>query len=209
MKIRSNILPILLLTVVATSFSLFQSAPARAANLVRNSGFQNGNSNGWNTSGGATANAGNGDNSINGAPDPNIVVRLNGQGGFSQTLVTLAGATYQLSYDLLGDATQFVANVRDINNNFIPRPVPTIVASSLPSFNTYTYNFVGSGSDTIDFGFSERFSVSGGFQLDNVAVDGPDPSASSVPEPLTIVGTLLGAGAALRMRNQLKSRKKV
>jgi hypothetical protein len=203
MKIRSNILQTLLLTVVATSFSLFPSTPARAANLVRNSGFQNGNSNGWNTSGGATANAGNGDNGINEEPDPNIVVRLNGQGGFSQTLATLAGATYQFSYDLLGDATQFVANVRDINNNFIPRPVPTIVASSLPSFNTYSYNFVGSGSDTIDFGFI------GDFQLDNVAVDGPDPSASSVPEPLTIVGTLLGGGAALRMKNRLKSRKKI
>jgi hypothetical protein len=50
-----------------------------------------------------------------------------------------------------------------------------------------------------------------GFAIDNLRfTTGTDvPSATSVPEPFTIVGTLIGGSAAMRMRKKLKSNAKV
>lgn len=50
----------------------------------------------------------------------------------------------------------------------------------------------------------ESFTGPANFQLDNVRiVSGSVPTA--VPEPFTIIGTLIGGTAALRMRKKLKS----
>jgi hypothetical protein len=50
-----------------------------------------------------------------------------------------------------------------------------------------------------------------GFAIDNVqfTVGVDAPSATAVPEPFTIVGTLIGGSAAMRMRKKLKSNTKV
>ena len=77
------------------------------------------------------------------------------------------------------------------------------------------YGFVGAadGSETFDsVTFSlvsvDQYKVNDRFGIDNLTVatlSQLNSSATAVPEPLTIVGTLIGGSAALRIRKKLKS----
>jgi hypothetical protein len=60
--------------------------------------------------------------------------------------------------------------------------------------------------------FSQGFDGSGSFGINRTgayALDITSPTATAVPEPFTIVGTLLGGTAALRLRKRLKSNNKM
>jgi hypothetical protein len=176
---------------IAVSSLLFSSAPAQAAQLVTNGDFETGNLSGWNPSG--TANVQNifGNKAVLGSFSSS-----NTSGGISQTLATVAGTNYVLKYDFytLGSLTaQFKAI---LNGNALSTLNP-VIFPALPT--AYTFNFMGTGSDTISFQASNVFLSPLG--VDNVSVTGEKPTAA--PEPFTIIGTLIGGSAALRMRKKL------
>ncbi len=108
----------------------------------------------------------------------------------------MARQNYTLSYDFLSDGG--IPNVFQVQVNgntlFSQTDIPT------QAFTSYSFNFVGTGSDTIQFGSQNDPSY---LQLDNVVVD-----VAAVPEPFTIIGSLVGGTAALRMRKKLKSNNK-
>jgi hypothetical protein len=178
-------------TVVASSFAILQSAPAQAANLVSNGDFETGDFTGWTVNANSTG-VGSGANGTNTA----FLGNVGGLGSLSQILTTVVGETYTLSYDFLSDGgtpNQFQVQV----NGTILFDQTNIPAQA---FTPYSFNFVGTGVDTIQF--NERNDPSF-LQLDNVVVD-----VAAVPEPFTIVGSLVGGTAALRMRKKLKSSNK-
>jgi hypothetical protein len=178
-------------TVAASSFAILQSAPAQAANLVTNGDFETGDFTGWTVNASSTG-VQNGANSTYTA----YLGTVGGLGTLSQILTTVVGETYTLSYDFFSDG--------GIPNQFQVQVNGTILfdQTNIPAqaFTPYSFNFVGTGSDTIQFNELNNPSY---LQLDNVVVD-----VAAVPEPFTIVGSLVGGTAALRMRNKLKSSNK-
>jgi hypothetical protein len=84
---------------------------------------------------------------------------------------------------------------------------------NLNSPNSFSFNFAGFTSDTaissISFkGLGDSNSYYGGTtRLDNFRF-GTANAAASVPEPFTVIGTLVGGTTALRMRKKLKSAQK-
>ena len=197
MKKLSNVLQPLALTAttVVTSFSLLQSSPAQAANLITNGGFETGNFTGWTNDGSQSVGITSPALSNNGT---NVAYfgKVGSLGFISQTVATTAGQNYQLSYQLYSDGqTPNEFQVQVDNNTLFDQ----INIAGQP-FTTYNFNFVGTGSDTIKFGGRNDPTW---LQLDNVAVNAI--AATSVPEPFTVVGTLIGATAAIRMRKKLKA----
>ncbi len=121
-------------------------------------------------------------------------------------------------------------NVNNIITAFLPSGV-TAVGSDIMSFGPYaapftinlstgeTFNqnslnypnrqFVGFTSDTaiasISFQAAATVTELDNFRFGTAAVV---PTATSVPEPFTVIGTLVGSTAALRMRKKLKSASK-
>lgn len=180
-------------TVVLTSFSLLHAAPAQAVNLVSNGDFETGDFTGWNNDGNQSVGVNSPAPSNNGT---NVAYfgKVGSLGFISQTIATTAGENYQLSYQLYSDNKTPNEFQVELNNNTLFDKV-NIAAQP---FTTYDFNFVGTGSDTIGFGGRNDPTW---LQLDNVAVN--TTAATSVPEPLTIVGTLIGAVAVIRMRKKL------
>jgi Carbohydrate binding domain len=179
-------------TVVASSLALLQSVPAQAANLVTNGDFETGNLTGWTANGSFLGVDNPGTNGTKTA----YMGTTGSLGSLSQILTTVVGETYTLSYDFFSEGStpnQFQVQV----NGSILFDQIDIPAQA---FTPYSFNFVGTGSDTIQF--NERNDPSF-LQLDNVVVD-----VVAVPEPFTIVGSLIGGTAALRMRKKLKSSNK-
>jgi hypothetical protein len=181
-------------TTMVASFVLLQSAPAQAANLVSNGDFETGDFTGWTTNfnGDGHTFVDLGDNTTKVA----FLGQVGSIGFFSQTLNTMAGQDYTLSYDFLSDGELPNVFQVQVNGNtlFSQADIPA------QTFTSYSFNFVGTGSDTIQFGGQNDPLY---LQLDNVVVD-----VAAVPEPLTIVGSLVGGTAALRMRKKLKSSNK-
>jgi hypothetical protein len=92
------------------------------------------------------------------------------------------------------------------NNLLSSFNLATIAPISTPGgINQFQFRGIAETSATIS-----SFRLSGSYLLAagtaNGAIPAPPPS-TSVPEPFTIVGTLLGGAAALRMRKKLKSAK--
>lgn len=126
-----------------------------------------------------------------------------------------------------GSGSILFGNIGDTITAFLPSGV-TAVGSDIMSFSNYaspfnitlstgeTFNvnslnypdrqFVGFTSDTAIASIS--FQATGGYtELDNFRF-GTANAATSVPEPFTVIGTLVGGTAALRMRKKLKSAQK-
>jgi hypothetical protein len=79
------------------------------------------------------------------------------------------------------------------------------------TLNSFNFSFAGFTSDTpissISFnGLGDSNSSFGGTtRLDNFRFGTVNASSTAVPEPFTVIGTLIGGTAALRMRKKLKS----
>ena len=183
-------------TTTAVSLVLLQSTSAQAVNLITNGNFENVSPLGvpsipsWTSSGGFIG-------TRFGANDTNVASlgTVGSLGSLSQTISTAVGQNYRLSYDFLSDG-QFPNEFQvliDSNALFDRINIPT------QSFATSSFNFVGTGSNTIQF--RER-NDRGYFQLDNVTVN--DVASTTVPEPLTVIGTVIGSGAAFSLRKKLK-----
>ena len=152
----------------------------------------------------------------------------NGPGAISlsQDIGTvLAGETlsfdYRAGWDIFGGT---------LDRTFLVQIEPGGGGAPLASYNIFTAvsgtnSYNGSNSDTgsltatIDlssfagsairtsflWNIPESFTGPGNFQLDNVKIAA---GSTAVPEPFTIIGTLVGGTAALRMRKKLKSANK-
>jgi hypothetical protein len=180
-------------TTVVSSLIYVQAAPAGAVNLVQNGDFQTGDLTSW-TAGGPSMFVARG---INGTPSALFVF---GSNFISQTVSTNVGQNYSLSYDFHSEGNTPNRFQVDINGVtlFDQSDIPIKTPYFLPLAN-YSFNFVGTGSDTIRFTGITPFPD---LQLDNVVVD--NAASTSVPEPFTVIGTLVGGTAAIRMRKKLK-----
>jgi hypothetical protein len=75
-------------------------------------------------------------------------------------------------------------------------------------FTTYTKTFTVQSSESAKFSFLENAPrVAGGTIISNFLLTNttaPAAAPTSVPEPFTVIGTLVGGTAAIRMRKKLK-----
>jgi hypothetical protein len=99
--------------------------------------------------------------------------------------------------------------------SYFPYALPfTITLSTGETFslNSLDYpnrQFVGFTSDTAIASISFHATTGSGYtELDNFRFGTVGAAATSVPEPFTIIGTLVGGTSALRMRKKLKSARK-
>ena len=101
----------------------------------------------------------------------------------SQSFADVSGAHYQVTFfatSIFGAATSFLeVSVGGSNNT---------LHGTLPAYAPYSFDFVGTGSDTLSIG---AVNSQGYYYVDGVSVD---LAAVAVPEPATF--TLLGLGLA-------------
>jgi len=180
---------------------MFVANPAQAANLVVNGDFNTGDFTGWTQSGNtALSDIVNNSSAYNGT----YYYRSGAQdslGYISQTLTTVAGNQYDLSYVLRigGNINQFQVL---IDGNSISA-LNLVNVASQSSYSPYSYSFAASSSSTtLTFGFQNNPSYT---RLDNVSVT---DSASAVPEPLTILGAMTAAGFGAGFKRKLAKSKK-
>jgi hypothetical protein len=150
-------------------------------------------------------------------------------GTWSYNLVTNPGSTYRLSYNFadyayITDILSLVGGRRssfEVTRNdspiagtslqgnavgaplFPPNIAPTVYTGLRTSRDPTTTTFVGTGNDRLSFVFRDVIAAG----IDNVSVTEDAPR--SVPEPFTIVGTLIGSAAALRMRKKYRATNKM
>jgi Protein of unknown function (DUF642) len=126
-------------------------------------------------------------------------------GGITQTINTTVGQAYNLSfylgnYQSYSGSISVLAAAGSTNQTFIYNPVGT----SGSQWSPFNLNFTATTATT-PITFTGITSTRGLYiGLDNVAVNAAN-SPTSVPEPFTIVGTIIGGTAALRLRKKLKS----
>jgi hypothetical protein len=192
-------------TIAAGNF-LIQSAPAQAAQLVNNGYFSQGSA-GWTKDGDANI------TDIATIPALSAYIFLGNvgavgsvvnplqisTGSWSQNLSTVSGSTYSLTYIFANYASLANTPVNaqfqvKVNNTILD----TLTGTGMIS-NIYNQTFTGSGNDLLTFTFTGVAASA----IDNVLVNGLAPTSTSVPEPLTIVGTLIGGSAILRIRRKL------
>lgn len=214
MKITSYLLQTLVLTAtsVTTSIVLFSSAPAQAVNLIKNGDF-----------GGTVDFPWEG----NAYPNPD-------GGGFGTIFQTLSEPTdplrkYKISFTIEDPAYQFSAisslrvdlgdlnkggqNLLYVDRSFSLNGSPDVDKQYIFPNNLFiTKIFDGNGAKDIYFNYQLNTPYQRLF-LSNLAIEDLSPpkdptSPISAPEPLTIVGTIIGGTAAFRLKKRLEASQK-
>ena len=190
MTTLSNLKKLSVIAAGATCLTLGAMNPAQALNLVANGGFETGDFSGWTQSGnlGATfvnthhAHSGN----FGAALGP-----VSSQGFLSQTLATVAGQTYNLSYFLRNDGGPVNSFAVSVGSNVLSSFTN---ASPFP-FAEQAFSFVASAASTpLTFAFQQNPSF---FALDDVSVTS---KSTAIPTPALLPG-LIGLGfGVLRKR---------
>jgi hypothetical protein len=198
-------------TVAASSF-IIQSAPAQAIELVTNGAFSaQVPLTGWTVTPGTNTPASS--TGIQVAPSGYGFGNVAAVGSFtnltgpfnatwSQNISTVSGANYTLEY--------FFANSDNIqkltpSGSFRVRlgntTLDSLSGNGIVTGQRPIINFTGTGrTDELSFTFAGINASA----FDNVSVNGPAPTTgTSAPEPFTIIGTLIGGSAAIRMRKKL------
>lgn len=198
---------LMFLAVAAVSYALpISVCDNTAGNLVQNCGFE-ANTGGapasWFTDAGWALNAGTFNTANNLFPNSGLNAlqfgNLDAQGlaGISQTIADVPGASYSVSFFVFdagagGDAGSLF--------NAVLNSVTQVSESNGPaSYTQFSYNFTGTGSDTIGF---QAQTNPAEWYLDDVVVLGPQPG-QAVPEPGTLGLTFL----ALMLSGVLYARK--
>jgi VCBS repeat-containing protein len=164
--VRANHTPVIGASTDTGSVEYFQSS---SANLVVNGDFQTGNLNGWSIIpyiGGVYS----GVFAYESVPGLNLYyygASIGGPSGIDQTLSTVPGQHYTLTFDLEGTAP--VAGPLEVDWD------GHVITASATSGNSYSFDVVASGRHT-DLRFFEP-TVGNPVILDNVAVTGPNVAA--------------------------------
>ena len=185
MTTLSNLKKLSVIAAGATCLTLGAMNPAQALNLVANGGFETGNFSGWTQSGNS------GHTGVNSASAESgkfgAYFGPVGSNGLSQTLATVVGKSYDLSYFLKNDGGK--------SNLFSVSVGNTVLLSlknfpSASDFTEFTSTFIATNASTpLKFAFRQ-----GGpsyFRLDTVSV-----TATAIPTPALLPG-LLGLGVGV------------
>ena len=167
------------------------------SNIVQNCGFETGNISSWTQTGnymptGYNYVSGNTPNSGNFVLE---IGNYNYQGlaGVSQSLKDISGYTYQVSFWLRQDNTNLNSNSNGPTQLFTASwdgtSFFTVQNQPKTNWTQYTFNFIGTGSDTIAF---SGYSNAGFNYLDDVNVHSTTPTP--LPAALWMVGSALAAG---------------
>ena len=186
---RKNLLTAAAFAVATIGFA----APAQAVELVTNGGFETGNFSGW-TLGGNTGFTSVGTGTPHSGTYAADLGPIGSQGTLSQSLATIAGHSYNISFWLQHDGgtpNNFQAFfdgapiLLDLNN-----------AGAFTYFN-FTFSAVGSAPSLLEFRYQQDPAY---WHLDDVSVTG---DRAPVPEPATWAMMLLGfGGIGLAMRRR-------
>lgn len=182
----------LLSTLVAAG--LASVTPAALANLLINGDFETGSFSGWTQSGNLRATY---------VSDIPVFVQSDMYGAalgasgsdgiLSQSFSTVAGAEYRLTFWLYSDGRQ----VNDFSAAVNSRTLYSQVNIPAQAMKSYTYDFVGTGFDSVTFKFRNDRGYLG---MDTVSVDKvADPAPIPEPASLALIGLGL-AGIARRRR---------
>jgi Protein of unknown function (DUF642) len=224
MKKISNALQPLALTAttVVASFALFQSTPAQAALLV-NGGFEASTDQittppGW-------YNIGHSDGVISydlfGTPayEGLYFYDLGGFGnpfgpigdGIAQNFATTIGQTYQVTFGLTSENVAGDSTLRASAGAAFVDYVLGVSGSGAfkKPFTTQNFNFVANSNlTTLSFIHTAGTGGNNDPVIDGVSVVQLG-QPTSVPEPFTIIGTLIGGTAAFRMKKRFKTTNKL
>ncbi len=177
----------------ALSLAFAMASPAAAVQLVTNGGFETGTFSGWVRFGAA------GQTNINAADAlaGNFGARFspNAVGGIEQSIATVAGSRYAISFDL-----RHVANLLTPNNAFSAEfnGVALNSFANVATLPTATYSFtqVATGSASLlKFSFLDtRDPPANRWSIDNISVELIPVVVGGVPEPAAWAMLVLGFG---------------
>jgi hypothetical protein len=191
------------------------SCDAVVGNLLANCGFETGDFTSWTRIDPSNFTGVDSHNPFTGTYAANLGAEGT-QGFLSQTVATVPGSFYDLSFFLENESATddsgspipvsnmfSVAVTDDLGQTTTLASTDNIADSS--SYASYQYFFFGSGTDTVSFIYQNDPSY---FDLDDIIlVDPPAPGASPVPEPssLVLLGSgILGCAGVLRGRFRTK-----
>jgi len=188
----------LLTTAAMAIAAIGLSAPAQAAELVTNGGFETGNFAGWTQGGNLGFQSVTGGAAHSGSFGAHLGP-VGSPGTLSQLLNTVAGQTYTISFWLANEGNPPDSFTASFDGN----PLLFSLSDSAP-FGYQQFSFIATGTapTLLQFTFQQNPSF---WDLDDISVQGP---AGSVPEPATWAMMLLGfagIGAAMRRRRKTTS----
>jgi len=185
MTTLSTIKKLSVIAAGATCLSLGAINPAHALNLVNNGGFETNGFSGWKQSG----NQGNTGFDLASANSGSFGAFLGSKGSksLSQTLATVAGQSYDLSFffkeDITKATSKFLVKVGSNTISFDGFP-------AIPGFYNFRYSFVAATPSTL-LKFTSKQDPSNYLRLDDVSV-----TATAIPTPALLPG-LLGLGVGV------------
>jgi hypothetical protein len=184
-----------LLGAAAVASATLFAAPAMAASVVTNGGFETGDFTGWNTTGnlGVYSNVGNA-----AVPTDWGTYRVASLGTttLSQTLSTIAGTVYRIAYSIESDAGPGTVAVNF--GSATPNTGGTNTTTGRDDFATHFFFATATSASTV---LSVQLSNGSYFNLDNISV-------TAVPEAGTWAMLMIGFGAAgVSLRTRRRSAK--
>ncbi len=182
------------------------AAPASAASLINETFGPAGSDNtiaAGNTIGAFTVSSG--DIDLIGAGGPYDFYPTNGKyidlNGNNQGTITSTASPFNFTY---GGTLSFLYGANGANRSATVSiggtTLGTITASQSGVFSTQSYTIASGTTGALKF--TSNTSGNAGIILDSIVLNSTD--ATSVPEPFTMIGTLVGGTAAIRLRKKLK-----